>query len=195
MTIRPGEEWGIAVDRPASLHLCATDEEFVRRSIAGDGPLAVTSGDLHRSVGAATVRDVVQRVEVDGLSVTLDDGARYSAVAHVVMRRHWSVGRVAMVMNVDYLGEWNVAPRAHPNDGRFDVCEVAPSMSIRQRWAARTRLVTGTHVPHPQIATSTHRERVWEFDRPLGVWVDGVRVGSSKRVSVEVEPDAYTLHI
>jgi diacylglycerol kinase family enzyme len=195
VTIRPGEEWGVPVDRPADLQLCSSDADFVRSATSGAKPLAVTAGDLHRSVGAATIRATMQRVEVDALDVTVDDGSLHRAVAHVVMRNRWAVGPVVMVMNVDHLGEWYVAPRAHPNDGRFDVCEVASSMSIRQRWSARSRLASGTHLPHPEITTGTDREREWGFDRPTGVWVDGVHVGSARRVVVRIEPDEFALYI
>ena len=195
MTIRPGEEWGVPVDRPADLVLCASDAEFVRRPAEDAVPLAVTGGDLHRSVGAGSLRDRMQRVDVDALVVTLDDGSEHLAVAHVVLRRRWITGRVVMIMNADHLGDWYVAPRAHPNDGRFDVCDVASTMSARQRWSARARVASGTHVPHPEIASGARREGEWSFDRPVDVWVDSQRVGRSQQVSVRVLPDAFALHI
>jgi diacylglycerol kinase family enzyme len=96
-------------------------------------------------------------------------------------------------MNVDHFGRWNLAPRAHPNDGLVDFVEVADSMSIRDRWAARRRSATGTHVPHPAISMSRGREREWHFDVPHDVWVDGVRVGAASTVRIGVEPDAFTI--
>ena len=55
----------------------------------------------------------------------------------------------------DVLGDraHDVAPRAHPNDGRFDVVEVSAAMPARARLQAWRRLATGTHVPHPDITT------------------------------------------
>ena len=54
------------------------------------------------------------------------DGRRLTAVAHVVARGGgpWWRGPIVAVMNADRLGRWDVAPRAHPNDGRLDVVEV-----------------------------------------------------------------------
>ena len=126
------------------------------------------------------------------------DGRRFTAVAHVVVRdRRWAGwrGPVVAVMNADRLGRWDVAPRAHPNDGRVDVVEVDGAMGLRARWQARRRLPTGTHVPHPAIRTARAAERTWRFDRPLGLWVDSVGRGTVRSLRVTVEPDGATVHI
>jgi hypothetical protein len=193
VTIRKGEEWGIAVDRPPGLVVAGSDAELARL-VRGAAPLAVADGDVHRSLGGPEGRDRLQRVPVDLLRVSVD-GAEHVAVAHVVARRSWWRGSIVAVMNVDHLGDWNVAPRAHPNDGRADIVEVAASMSLRARLQARRRLPLGTHVPHPAIATSTSNARTWEFANPLSVWIDGVRAGSCRRLAVAVEPDAFELHV
>jgi diacylglycerol kinase family enzyme len=89
-------------------------------------------------------------------------------------------------------GAWDVAPRSHPNDGRLDVYDVSPSMPLRDRVAARRRLASGTHVPHPAIDVQRVAAVQVEFDRPTPVWLDGVRVGEGRRLSIRVEPDALT---
>ena len=33
------------------------------------------------------------------------------------------------------------------------------------------------------------------FDRPLVVWIDGVRCGTARRLRVSVEPDAFTAYV
>ena len=98
-------------------------------------------------------------------------------------------------MNVDHLGDWNVAPRAHPNDGKFDVIEVDREMTVRERIQARGRLAQGTHLPHPRIATRTGIEANWHFERPQQLWIDGVRSGSVLDLSVEIEPDRFAIHV
>ena len=98
-------------------------------------------------------------------------------------------------MNTDHRGPWDVAPRAHPNDGRADVVEVDPSMGVRARWEARRRLPTGTHVPHPAIRTERVTERSWRFDRPLGLWVDAVGRGTVRSLRIAVDPDGAVVHI
>ncbi len=136
----------------------------------------------------------MQRLPMDALLV-MADGRTLTAVAHVVARRSWWIGAVVGVFNVDQHGSWKVAPRAHPNDGRFDVAEVAPSMGPRQRFLAWRRLPAGTHVPHPAIATRSATSAEWRFAHPLTLWVDGVRDGTVRELSVAIAPDAYELHV
>lgn len=195
MTIRKGEPWGDSVERRSDLIVASSDRQLA--ALAGertDRPLGVSSGDLFRTVGAPGQRPEMVRLPIDLLRVEAD-GVTLSAVAHVVARRSWWRGGILAVMNVDHLGEWNVAPRAHPNDGRFDVIDVDRSMTIRERLQARGRLVQGTHVPHPRISTRTATEATWVFDRPRRLWLDGERVGSVLRLSVAIEPDAAAIHV
>ena len=102
-------------------------------------------------------------------------------------------GRVVAVMNAQFLGTWDVAPRSHPNDGRLDVVDVAPSLSGTDRWRARRRLPSGTHVPHPAITVRQTSTWTTTFDEPTPVWLDGERVGEVVELSVRVEPDALVL--
>lgn len=196
MTIRRGEEWGVPVDRPDDLALVSNDHELA--SIVGSNgrsrALTAGGGDLHRSLGSPGVRPTMLRVPIDLMHVTAD-GTEHVAVAHVVARRGWWRGPIVAAMNVDHLGEWNVAPRAHPNDGRFDVVEVAASMGLRARWQAYRRLPQGTHVPHPQIDARTATSADWEFRRPMALWLDGERLGEVRRLRVDLEPDAFELHV
>lgn len=181
--------------RPADLEIVADDRALAARlSVRSGAALGVGSGDLHRSLGSPVARPEMQRVEVDLLRVTVGDVV-YVAVAHVLARRSWWRGPMVAVMNVDHLGDWNVAPRAHPNDGRFDVVEVDAAMRLRDRWQARRRLPQGTHVPHPHIALRTATAERWTFDRPLDIWIDGERVGSSRSLAVRIEPDAFELYL
>lgn len=196
MTIRPGESWGREVRRPVELVVAVDDagavEMLERRDI---GAVGLSGGDLHRSLGSPGPRDPVLQVDVDAIRVELDDGSRHTAIAHVVVRQAWWRGEVIAVMNVEQLGSWNLAPRAHPNDGILDVVEVATSMSVRDRLTARSRLPTGTHVPHPDIRMSRAKEHSWQLPSARDVWVDGIRVGSASALAVSVEPDAFTIFV
>ena len=189
MTIRKGEPWGVEVPRPTGLTVVPDD----RAAAATVEPVGLAGGDLFRSLGSPVPRDPVQRVPIDGLDVRLDGGAEQSAIAHVIVRRSWWRGTVVACMNVDRVGEWNVAPRAHPNDGLVDVIECSPAMSVRDRWAAKRRLLQGTHLPHPALAVARVAHRSWTFDRPYRVWIDGVEVGSAHHVDVRVAPDRHTV--
>ena len=120
--------------------------------LATAAPLRLTGGDLLATIGGAA-GESARRFPIDVLSVDAD-GRRLTAVAHVVARgRTWWRGPIVAVMNADRIGAWDVAPRAHPNDGQLDVVEVDASMGLRDRWQASRRLPTGTHVPHPAIRT------------------------------------------
>lgn len=101
-------------------------------------------------------------------------------------------------MNAQYRGEWDVAPRGHPNDGRVEVLEVDERMSLRQRWAARRRLPTGAHLPHPMISASSRSQVVLAVPPRSRVEVDGrcwftTGGGQSTEVRIDVHPDAITV--
>jgi diacylglycerol kinase family enzyme len=135
---------------------------------------------------------------IDVMTVTAD-GHSFTAVAHVLARRRgrlgWWRGRIVAVMNVDHIGSWDVAPRAHPNDGWLDVVEVAEAMSCRARWQAWRRLETGTHLPHPDVATRRAGEVSFTFDPTVALWIDGVDRGDIRALRVSVEPDAAEIYI
>ena len=200
MTIRKGEQWGEVGGLPAGGVVVATDAEAraivtaARRAGEIPPPLGLLGGDLCRTLGGrgdeARLRsDDAMRLPVD-LGSVLVDGVQHWFVAHLVARRSWWWGRVVAAMNAEFVGTWDVAPRAHPNDGVFDVVDVAPTMSLTDRVRARGRLATGAHVPHPSIAMTRRPAVQVEFERPTPVWLDGERVGEARTLSVRLEPDA-----
>jgi hypothetical protein len=198
VTIRKGEAWGTEVARPSGLRVARTDAELASWVSADPGgAYGVAGGDLHRTVGTPRAAGATaHRLPIDVLDVATD-GRRHLAVAHVVVRRPhpwgWWRGPATAVCNVDHVGRWNVAPRAHPNDGRFDVVEVAARMRLRDRWEARRRLPTGSHVPHPAIALRTATD--WTWTGAAHVWVDGVDTGPATEVTVRILPDASAIHV
>jgi hypothetical protein len=196
VTIRKGQPWGEVVARPDEL-VVAPDDAGLAALIVGDpaGAHAVAAGDLHRTVGSPDPsRSRMHRLPIDVLHVETDHGG-HLAVAHVIIRRRWWRGRIVVVCNVGHVGEWNVAPRAHPNDGRFDLVDVDAEMPLRARLQARRRLPTGLHVPHPRIATARLTEWSWADPAGARVWVDGVDVGRCTRATFEIEPDATFVYV
>ncbi len=130
MTIRKGEAWGEGVSPPARLTLVGSDHELAALVAAdGDEPLAVSGGDVFATIGAPEGGERSHRLPMDVLRLEAD-GVPHLAVAHVVARARWWRGHVVAAFNVDHMGKWNVAPRAHPNDGRFDIVEVSQSMRV-----------------------------------------------------------------
>lgn len=194
MTISKGTEWGEPVVRPSELVVVASDAELAAHR-PENGPVGLSGGDIYRSVGSPDPRADSMCLPIDRLHVTFDDTTTV-AVAHVVVRRTgrawWWRGELLAVCNADFVGRWNVAPRAHPNDGRFDVVHVT-DMRLRERWAARQRLSQGTHVPHPAIAVQTATEGSWVFRRPMTIVIDGVEAGTLTTLSVTIEPDALAV--
>lgn len=205
MTIRKGEQWGTVVARPTGLQSFDSDHSLATAVAATDHlqlpSLRLTGGDLHRTIGSPSERggDFVHRLPIDLLHVVAD-GVAHVAVAHVVVRPRlirgsWWRGRLVIVMNADHIGNLNVAPRAHPNDGRFDVVEIAATMSLRDRLKARRLLPSGSHVPHPQITVRTGDNATWRFTHTNQLWIDGVRRGSVRELSARIEPDAFAIHV
>lgn len=204
MTIRRGEEWGTVGPLPPDGLVVNTDAaaraavERARRAGQPPPALGLLGGDLARTVGArgdeARLRsDDARLLPVDVGSVLLD-GRQFWFVAHLVARRSWWRGRLVAAMNAQYVGAWDVAPRAHPGDGRLELLDVDPSaFGLADRVKARRRLPTGAHVPHPGIREQ--RVGAWQatFAPPLRVWLDGVAMGEATNVSVRVEPDALTV--
>lgn len=201
MTIEKGMPWGVAVPSPSDLRVVATDRDarefVVRQRERGTTlrPVGLGGGDLARTMGGGNGRfpGTVTQATVDLLRV--QSGQRVTwAVAHVVARRTWHRGEVLFAMNAQFFGRYNVAPRSHPNDGKVDILHVAPDMTWRARRAATRRARTGTHLPHPQLTARQLTDYSLTFQKPLVIWVDGVRWGTAGELTITVEPDALTVY-
>lgn len=202
MTIERGGAWGRAAPLADGAPLVASDAELRahveahRRRGTVIGPVGLVGGDLWTTLGApvggvARVHgDEARTVPVDVVSVLLD-GRQFWFVSHLVARRSWWFGRVLVAMNGEWLGDWDLGPRAHPDDGLVDVYDT--SMAFGERLKARSRLRTGSHLPHPEIAHRRCRAGQWTFDPARDVWLDGTRVGRVGEVALRVEPDAMEI--
>ncbi|MGE0881848.1 MAG: diacylglycerol kinase family protein [Acidimicrobiia bacterium] len=205
MTIAKGQPWGRTGPVPDSSVMVRSDQAAAAAIAAArrDGEavpvIGLLGGDLCKTVGGTgderrLARDDAVLLPCD-LGLALLDGKHHMFVAHLVVRDRWWRGRIVAVMNAQWMGDWDVAPRSHPNDGRLDILDVAKEMPLLQRSKARRRLVTGTHVPHPDVGVRQAVAETFVFERPLDVYVDGVRVGPARTVVVRVEPDAFTIAV
>ncbi|HVX18023.1 MAG TPA: hypothetical protein VHA73_08310 [Acidimicrobiales bacterium] len=199
MTIRRGEPWGSAVAEVPAEAVVVTDDRSARLAVEDallrgtpPPPLALRAGDLARTMGApmpshARPDGVVMRLPLDAVKATID-GQERVFVAHFVARRGWWRGPVVAAMNAEWLGRWDVAPRSHPDDGLVDVLEA--NLHLNDRLKARSRLPTGTHLPHPSITVRRMASVDLDFARPLDIWLDGERLGRATAASLTVLPDA-----
>jgi hypothetical protein len=205
MTIRKGEAWGTIGPVPAGAVRVHSDAELHRnvhaaRTRSTTMPVFVLlGGSLMRAVGgsgdAARLAGEVALLPVDLVRVGLDDTTTW-AVAHVIARRSrrwWLRGPIVAAMNAEFIGDWDVTPRGHPNDGRIDLLEVSAAMSVRDRWRAMKRLPSGTHLPHPEISVQRTATAERTFERPMRVWVDDVVMGETRTLRLTVEPDALVV--
>ena len=205
-----GPDWGVdfgeAGEIPPGALAAGSDAaagEIVaeaRRANRAIPPVLLTGGDLARTLGLTPVRAAAPRpvtaagarFEVD-VGAALVDGRLRWFVAHLVARRSWWRGRLLVAANASFVGRWNAAPRSHPGDGRLDVFDADPSLSVRL--AARRRLPAGTHVPHPQITQRRTAAAQYDLDPALDIYLDGVRLERARTLSLRIEPGALEVWI
>ena len=197
MTIEKGRPWGAPAPLPEDGVIVRTDAEAraaveaARRTGRPYPTLGVLGGDLGRTLGApgseTRLRSDEARTFPLDLGQVLIDGRLHLFVSHLVARnRFWT--RAVVAMNVQWVGPWNLGPKAHPNDGRLDTFDARiPVADLRK---VRRRLPTGTHLPHPGIQVRRTAAISFELDRPLPVWLDGEQVDEGRVLAVRLEPDA-----
>jgi hypothetical protein len=204
MVMRRGEDWGRVAIAPSDLVRASSDAELAAHVGEGQKNIVVTGGDMWRTIGADS-RVVVSGelgtclpIDVMKVEFQREDQSIVSkiAVSNIVLRPTsvsggWLRGSLTVVANAQFLGRWDVAPRGHPNDGRVEVTQVDQGMGVRQRLTARSRLSTGSHLPHPSIQTSSVKNFAWDGDVLVRqvLWLDRQRMGRVTGLSIEVCSD------
>ncbi len=197
MTIKKGEAWGSRYAMTGSEPIAHTDAGALALIAAAldegrvPDPVVLRGGDLYRMLGGRPA-DEPQRFPIDIVDVVAD-GHRFRAVGHVVARHALWAGRFVVVMNGQFVGEWNLGPRAHSNDGLLDITD--GSLGVRDRLVARRRARSGSHLPHPSLATRRAATAEFDFDRPMRLFVDGLAAGECRTLALSVVPDAATVVI
>lgn len=170
--------------------------EEARRSGLPFPPLGLVGGDLCRTLAGPRDEERLRSERAMSFPVDLGqvlvDGRLHLFVAHLVARSRWWT-RAAVAMNAQWVGEWNLGPRAHPDDGLLDTYDCRLQLSDLAK--VRRRLPAGAHLPHPRIAE--RRVPTWtvELGRALPVWLDGEVADEGRTLAVRVEPDALTVVI
>lgn len=195
--IAKGQPWGAPGELPEGGVVVASDAEAAaaldeaRRERRPFPALGLLGGDLCHTLGGGGGDGRLQgvRFTVD-LGEALLDGRLHLFVAHLVARtRLWT--RAFVAMNAQWVGDWNLGPRAHPNDGLLDTYDAR--LPPGQLLPVRARLHHGAHLPHPGIKERRAAAVQVELDPPLPVRLDGVAAGRARVVSVRVQPDALTV--
>ncbi len=196
--ITRGELWGVPTTRTQADLVVNGDLELATSST--DNRLILNGGDIAHSLGdpqAPAIGASCTEVPIDALrlTITLRNGNTITQIASShVMIGNWFRNRLICVTNGGFIGLKNVSPRAHPNDGFFDVMSLHSSMGIQDRYLARQKSILGTHTPHPLVETS--RARTIEF-LPLfhseTLRIDGRRIRSWGSIHIEIVPDYWRL--
>lgn len=196
MTIRKGEEWGRRATVPASFFIAEDDHDAA--SQPPQTPFALCRGDMYAALGHPRLpvhHHDCTIVPVDALvcHITFANNTEEEtrAFSHITVGSWWK-GRHIVVSNSGFINALNIAPRSHPNDGEFDVVHLSADMPMRQRFIARRRAKTGTHVPHPDISIRRHTElHISRAAQQERLSIDGVAVSQWKDISISLEPDFW----
>lgn len=204
MPIRKGEPWGSRGAAPVAPVLCADDAAVADAVWAARGVdrsvfVSIAAGDLLKTLGGTegvvnSTQDsdgTVLLLPIDLCIARLDDGEPMPFVAHLVARHRGWHGEGAAAMNAAWVDDWYLGPRSHPNDGLVDT--TVGSLPVRERREASRRAKLGSHLPHPGLTTKRGSSWTHEFSRPTPVLLDGTRRQKARRITVEVETDAFTV--
>lgn len=194
--IKKGEAWGRPGELPHDAPVLDDDRALAAAVERGVPIVAVTSGDIARTLG---VRQPFERVgpkqllPIDALRLVLDDQRELTAVAWAQFGDFRRQRHAVAIMNAAFIDVRNIAPRAHPGDGKADVVRFA--MAPTDRFKALRRMRTGTHVPHPDISVRQRAHDEIAMERPTTLWIDGSRVGRATTLRFEIIPAAITVAV
>ena len=216
--IQKGEAWGSPEAAPPDLVVTGGDADLAAALVGAPSGVLVSfvaspESDLARAVGLRAGAPA-QGLALPMDAIELDDGTL--AVNAVVLgappdrltarrpsgaidlrldRRDLVVDGATTV--VVATGQWlrglDLVPRGHPGDGKAEVH--AYRLRRPERRAMRSRLATGTHLPHPRIVTRTAVEIDVRARRPLRLEVDGREAPRATGLRAVLLPARYRLLI
>lgn len=199
MGIGRDTDWGSESRLEQPPPVCRHDRDLAH--VSGGEVVALAGGHLWEVLGRPhlpAVGDRVRVVGLDGIRVTMTtrSGSRRELMAadSVILRRPIRVGGpfrgpVVIASNSGRLRGRDLLPRAHPNDGRFDVLTVR-NVSVRQRWIAWSRAMHGDHLPHPGLVVSRCEQASWAAGGSVVALIDGRRFACVD-CRLEVSPDHW----
>ncbi len=213
--IKPGEEWGAPTDAAPNLEISGDDAalaaalplgQLVRFKPGARSDLALAVGiDPTATRGVALPLDVMRVTTPVGETLAVNMVVAGTAPDRLTARSRSFAARVTVdgrpvhdgsattvvVAVGQFLRGNDIAPRGHPGDGRAEVQIYA--VGRRERRALRTRLRTGTHVPHPAIAQRSGRRIAVVFEQPQPLESDGAVLPPTSEFAIEIVANAYQL--
>lgn len=202
MVIEVGKDWGTPGGLPlgaSTVHSDAAASEIIGGALSGGQKVPVVGllgGDLWRSLGGKPggrpLDDPASmRFPIDVGVVRSVHGPRYFVAHAVAQGRSLLGGYFAIASNCGWLDDRYVGPSVHPNDGTVEI--TSGVLPLGDRRAARSRLKTGSHLPHPALRSARVSSEYLEFPVSRILYVDGVRIGALREMTIEVIPDAATV--
>jgi YegS C-terminal NAD kinase beta sandwich-like domain len=216
--LRPGQPWGHPASAPPDVELSGEDVDLAAVVARNPGALVrfrpSSRSDIARALGLGPDAAATTEVALDSLVIEVDALGDTTAVNAVVVGRPpdrlgWTTRNAPMWITVDgrtwFTGEATTAvvasgqflrgadliPRGHPGDGWAEV--QVYTLSRNERRAMRRRLASGTHVPHPLIKTGRARHVEIAIGRAVPLEVDGRARGTTKRLAVDLVPEAIRI--
>jgi hypothetical protein len=174
---------------PGGSSLCGRGPQPQPPADASVGHLALPMDALRLESGGLAVNAVVVGTGPDRLRLW----HRRRQVEVGVDGRPVFAGRATtvVVMNGQYLRGADLAPRGHPGDGSCEIQVYAPAPGKRR--LMRSRLGSGSHLPHPAITTARGHAVTVRLGAAAPVEVDGRSAGEAKTLDIQMVAGAYRL--
>ena len=193
--IRRGQPWG----EPSYMSddVIIVENDLVLARTNPTNRVFLSGGDIARSLGQPQVPSVgsaCTEVTIDAMvcDIKSNDGESTWIVAasSIIVGNYWK-GRHLIVSNAGWIGDSNVAPRAHPNDGKVEMLTMHSHMTLRQRFLARRKMNTGVHLPHPDLSSAQISTVVIESKGRELLVIDGDKISNWTSISLTVQPDYW----
>lgn len=174
--------------------------ENARRQNLEIPPISLSGGDLAKTLGITSSppeKPLKEYTEFKcDIGSALLDGALFWFVAHLTCwkgRQKKFSGDFLSIMNAAWLGDLNLAPKAHPGDEKLDA--IQGHLNSREAREFKKRAYSGSHLPHPAVKTRKIVSESFDFSAPTNVYLDGVLTAKVRQLSIRIEPAALTLLI
>ena len=184
--------WSREVRRPRDLKIAESDKQIAELYEARESMIGITGGNLFTSLGGNTALDYPMGSPVTSCSIdigclSIDHESFYFASSLLILNllRPWAS---TAIVNTQVINGYRYAPKAHPGDGFLE--EIDSNLVIRQAVLAKKKLLTGDHLPHPQLRLKKGRTFAYNFTKAKNLILDNKSIGRHKAFSVEVFPHA-----